>query len=373
MRSSLSLGKIFGIPVGIHYSWLVIFFIVTLSLSLYYFPSRYPFWSEPTYWVIGISTSLLFFTSVVTHELAHSAVAINKGIPVKSITLFIFGGVSHIAREATHPSTELVMAMAGPLSSLGLGVFFGALWLITHPFSEPLAALAYWLAIINVSLAFFNLIPGFPLDGGRVLRSIIWGITENYRRSTQIASWAGQAIAYLFILGGVIIIFSGGFVNGIWLAFIGWFLNNAASASYHQAVLRDVLQGFTAQDVMSRNYSIVPPELTLGELVRSHVLRSDGRSFLVVENGQLAGMVTLSDIRGVSRGRWDLTSVSEAMTPIQKLTLINPQENALTVLDQLEEKGYTTQMPVVEEGRLVGIIGREDVLRFIRVHSELGM
>jgi len=238
MRTSFVIGRIFGIPIGVNYSWFIIFIIVTASLALFYFPENYPKWSVETYWGIALVTSLLFFGSVLAHELCHSIVSIHNGIPVRSITLFIFGGVSQISREAAKASDELVMAAAGPLSSLVLGGIFAAIWYLSLPVSEPVAAVAYWLMIINVSLALFNLIPGFPLDGGRVLRSLLWAVTD-YRRATRIAAISGQGIAYLFIVVGIVIMFLGYWINGLWIAFIGWFLGGAAAASRREVTLQE--------------------------------------------------------------------------------------------------------------------------------------
>lgn len=250
MRGSIRIGKIFGIPIGLHYSWFVIFGIVTFSLSYYIYPDSYPGWSNSMYWLIGIITSLLFFCSVLAHELSHSLVSRRNGVPIKSITLFIFGGVARISRESSRASGEFKMAIAGPLSSMVIAGIFTVIWLISRNSNEPVAALSSWLAYINGSLAVFNMIPGFPLDGGRVLRSILWGATRNYRRATRIATRIGQGVAYLMIIGGLVIAFKYDWLSGIWLAFIGWFLNNAATASFSQVTLREGLGNFTAGDVM---------------------------------------------------------------------------------------------------------------------------
>jgi len=337
---------------------------------MYYFPNFYPLWSKSRYWIVGIVTSLFFFASVLAHELAHSLVCLRSGIPVKSITLFIFGGVAQITREAARPRTELVMAVAGPLSSLAIAGLFTVVWFLARGVSEPVAALAWWLATINTLLALFNMIPGFPLDGGRVLRSIIWAVTGDYRRSTRIASLTGQGIAYLLIFGGVLIMFRGYLVDGLWLAFIGWFLDNAAVQSYRQAVLRDSLQGFTAQDVMSVDYASLPGDLTIRELVEGHLLRTSRRYFLVTDDGRLSGIVTLHNIRAVPQQLWDTTSIRQAMTPTEKLKVAQPGEDAVSILEQMVEEDIN-QMPVVREGRVIGMIARDNLLHFIKMRSEL--
>ena len=258
MGGTFNLGKLFGIQFRLHFSWFVIFILITASLSLQLFPAGYPDWPAALYWVIGLITSLLFFASVVVHELAHSLVGRANGISIGSITLFIFGGVAQMTREATNANAEFKMAFAGPLSSLVLGGFFGLLWFLFEGVVEPLAAISFWLAYVNVALAAFNLIPGFPLDGGRVFRSILWYFSGNYSRSSRIATRVGQGIGYLFILGGILIIFLHPFdltwFDGIWIAFIGWFLESAASASYRQVRWEEALSKIATAEMLPADY-----------------------------------------------------------------------------------------------------------------------
>ncbi|MHB9091687.1 MAG: site-2 protease family protein, partial [Chloroflexota bacterium] len=227
MESSFTLGKIRGIEIGVHFTWLIVFALVTVSLALGYFPQNFPELSSTTDWLLGAAAALLLFASVLVHELSHSFVAQSKGIAVRGITLFIFGGVSNIQGEPHEARDELLIAAAGPVSSLVLGLVFAGLMSVTQGASQTLTALLSYLAVINISLAIFNLIPGFPLDGGRVFRSIVWLVTGSFEGATRIATAVGQVIAYLFIFGGLLIAFSGSFLSGIWLAFIGWFLSNA--------------------------------------------------------------------------------------------------------------------------------------------------
>ena len=377
--TAFNLGKIFGIQFRLHYTWFIIFLLVTVSLSWQLFPMLYPGWSGLTYWVIGIVTSLLFFASVVTHELAHSLVARFYGIPVRSITLFIFGGVAQITREAARPGVEFKMAAAGPVCSLVIGGLFALLWLFTQDIVEPIAALAFWLAQINVVLAIFNLIPGFPLDGGRVFRSLIWRFTGNYKRSTQIAVRVGQGVGYLFILVGILIIFLQPFFqplglswfSGLWLAFIGWFLENAASASYRQVQWRDGLRGFSASQVMTAVYPVVPPNITVNQLVYGYLFAGGHPFFMVADEGRLEGILTLDNIKSVPRQSWEMTQVKDIMTPVSKLNVAYPDQAALSILEQMEEKDIN-QMPVVSGGRVIGLITRDNLIRFLRLRSELG-
>lgn len=372
MGSSLNLGKVLGIPLAINYTWFIVFFLITASLALGQFPHEYPLWSPAEYWTLAVITSLLFFGSVLVHELTHSVIALANGIPVKNITLYVFGGVSQIAREATSPLSELVMAAAGPASSLVIAGLFWGLGALVGKSSQHLAALTQWLANINLVLGIFNLVPGFPLDGGRVLRSTIWLATGNYGRATRLATMAGQGIAYLFIFMGIIMIFTGNWVSGLWIAFIGWFLENAASSSYRQAVLREALQGYTARDVMAQDCALVPRGMSMGELVRDHILRSSRRCFFVASGERLEGMVTLHNIKNVPQDRWDSVTVGEAMIPLEKLKVARPTEDALAILERMDE-GDINQMPVVEDGKVLGMIGRDNLLHFIRTRAELGM
>jgi len=373
--TAFNLGKIFGIQFRLHYTWFIIFLLVAVSLSWQVFPILYPGWSGLTYWVIGIVTSLLFFASVVAHELAHSLVARFYGIPVRSITLFIFGGMAQITREATRPGTEFRMAAAGPVCSLVIGGLFALLWLFTQDAIEPIAALAFWLAQINVVLVIFNLIPGFPLDGGRVFRSLIWRFTGNYKRSTQIAVRVGQGVGYLFILAGILIVFLQPYglswFSGLWLAFIGWFLENAASASYRQVQWRDGLRGFSASQVMTSVYSVVPPNITVNQLVYGYPFAGGYGFFMIVDEGRLEGILTLDNIKAVPRQNWDVTQVKDIMTPIDKLNVAYPDQDALNILEQMEEKDIN-QMPVVSGGRVIGLITRDNLIRFLHLRSVLG-
>ncbi len=373
MGNAFNLGRLFGIQVRLHYTWFIIFVLITVSLSWQYFPFYYHGWSWLMYWMVGIASSLLFFSSVLAHELSHSLVSRSGGIPVKSITLFIFGGVAHIAREPEKASAELKMAVAGPACSLAIGGLFGLLWFLTRGTFEPLAAIAFWLAQVNVVLAAFNLIPGFPLDGGRVFRSILWRATGNYGRSTRIATRVGQGVGYLFILGGILIMFIlHNWFSGLWLVFIGWFLDNAASASYRQAQWREALQGFTAADVMTADYPVAPSDITVSQLVQHHVFPSGRRFFMVADEGRLQGMLTLHNIKSVPRQDWDVTLVRQIMIPVDKLKIAYLNQDALSIMEQMDESAIN-QIPVVSEGRVVGFVARDDMIRFLRTRSELGI
>jgi len=365
MGSAFNLGRLFGIQVRLHYTWFIIFMLLTVSLV-------YPDWSHVLSWVIGIATSLLFFASVLAHELAHSLVGRVNGITIKSITLFIFGGMAQMTREATRAGAELKMAAAGPACSLAIGGLFGLLWFLTQGIFEPLATMALWLASVNGLLAAFNLIPGFPLDGGRVFRSILWRSTGNYIRSTRIATRVGQGVGYLFILVGILMMFllSQTWFSGLWLAFIGWFLASAATASYRQVQWREALLGFTAADVMTSDCPVAPSDITVSQLVQYYVIPSGRRFFVVADEGRLQGILTLHNIKSVPQQDWYLTPVRAIMTPVDKLKVAYPEQDALSIMEQMGESDIN-QMPVVSEGRVIGLVARDNLLRFLRTRSEL--
>jgi Zn-dependent protease/CBS domain-containing protein len=371
MRGNISLGRVFGIPLRLHYTWFIIFALVTYSLVVYpLIEPPYPPIEQRI--ILGILTSLLFFASIVTHELAHSILAIRNNIPVKEITLFVFGGVSQITKEATHPRAELSIAIVGPLTSLALaGIFYG-LYLLLAGTQQILApSLMWWLARINVLLAVFNLIPGFPLDGGRIFRALVWYRTHDYHRATRIATKVGQGIAYAFIAGGIalIIFFSPYWFDGMWLIFIGWFLNDAARASYQQVLLRDALIGITARQVTDYNCPLIPPNLNLTELVQQYILPT-GRSCLLISWGaELEGMVTLQQIKKSPRSRWSTTTVQDIMTPASKLKTAYADQDILSVLQEMNGEN-ANHIPVIEDGKVIGVINREDIARFLRTRAE---
>ena len=374
MRGNISLGRVFGIPLRLHYTWFIIFAWVTFSLVLYpLVEPPYPPIGQRI--ILGILTSLLFFASIITHELAHSILAIRNNIPVKEITLFVFGGVSQITKEATHPRAELSIAIVGPLTSLALaGIFYGLHLLLAGTQQILAASLMWWLAWINVILAVFNLIPGFPLDGGRIFRALVWQRTHDYHRATRIATKVGQGIAYAFIAGGIaLIIFVPQYwFNGLWLIFIGWFLRDAARASYQQVLLRDALMGITARQVTDYDCPLIPPHLNLMELVQQHILPTGRSCFLISWGAELEGMVTLQQIKKVPRTRWAITPVQDIMTPASKLKVAYADQDILSVLQEMNGES-TNHIPVMEAGKVIGIINREDIARFIRTRADFGI
>ena len=375
LRGGIPIGKYFGIPVKLHWSWFIIFGIITWALATGYFPVEYPDWNTATYWSVGALTSILFFASVLAHELAHSRVAQAAGMTVSSITLFIFGGVSQLTEEPSTPKVEFRMAIAGPGSSLLLGGIFLGIFFATRNTVEVIAGLTFWLGFINVALAAFNMIPGFPLDGGRVLRSILWWRSGNLRTSTRTAATIGRGVGYLFIFGGIFLIFWGWpdwLFQGLWIALIGWLLENAAMGSYRQVALHDMLSGHKVSEVMSRECTMIPAGITVERLVNEHILASGRRCFPVVDDGRVLGLITMHNVKVVPQEQWGNRTVKEAMTPLDKVKQVRPDEDLTSVMQLLTEEDVN-QLPVIENNEVVGIVGRDRLLTFINTRAELGM
>ncbi len=373
MGGSLKIGRIFGIQIGIHISWLIIAFLVTYTLAVVQFPETYRGWTQAEYWIVGAATALLFFVSVLVHEVSHALVAQRLGVRVRDITLFVFGGAAHIESDARRPRDEALIAVVGPLSSLILGGLLAALGLaITHP---QLGAVVGWLAGINVALAIFNLIPGFPMDGGRILRAALWAIRRDSLKATRTAALVGRTFGYLLIALGVITALEGsGLLGGVWLALIGWFLSNAADGAVAQLTLERSLRGVHVREVMDDTPPAVRPNVTVAELVHEHLMRGDGRSFLVTQDeGILAGVVTLTDVRRVPRDAWETTRVTDIMTRFGELATVRPDDPLEKALKLLQER-EVGQLPVVRQGReAIGLLTRSGILRLIDTRLKLGI
>ncbi len=367
-NGGLKIGRIFGIPIYVHSSWVIIFALITLTLRTQ-FSAQHASWSARQNWSLGVITSLLFFASVLFHELAHSVVAMRYKIPVVSITLFVFGGLARIGREAASAGQEFNIAIAGPISSY----FLSAVCYLLAPHSgrfEMLGAAAWWLAGINAALATFNLAPGFPLDGGRILRAIAWGITKDFAKATRIASRSGQVLAYLLILFGVWQAFNGNWVNGLWLAFIGWFLRTAAQETYAQVAIQSTLAGLRAADIMTPDVPTVPRDMSLEDYVQE-VLRTGRRCHIVTGNGVPVGLVTLRAVSGCPREEWSNTSLQAVMRKVDEIQWAAPAESVLGILSRMRERDIN-QMPVLEEGRIVGIVARDAILRVLQTRIQVG-
>jgi len=375
VESSFTIARIRGIPIGVHYTWAFAVLLITWSLAAGYFPASYPGWSRPMYFLVGATAAVLLFVSVLLHELCHSVVAQARGLKVHSITLFIFGGVSNIAQESEDPQDEFLIAVVGPVSSLALAGMFWLAGLALPNDLSPTSALLTYLAMVNLMLAIFNILPGFPLDGGRVLRAILWGVTGSVVRGTTIASVVGQVVAFLFIGYGflqILQIFDGGFLNGLWIAFIGWFLNSAAESTRRQVQMQEGFKGVKVGAVMTPDPPFVGPALTVRELVDEYILRRGLRAMPVALDGRIVGLVSLTDVQKLPEAEWSGNSVGAIMTK-EPLRSVGPDTPVTKALEMLVELDVNQVLVVDTDGSLLGILSRGDVMRFLQLRSELHM
>lgn len=367
MRNSFSLGSFFGIEIRVDASWLIVLSLVVWLLSTHYFPMSYPDWAPEATLALAFLTAVLFGLSVVAHELAHSLVSGRLGLRVPRITLFIFGGMAEISREPERPRDEFLIAIAGPLASLALALAFGALVLggpAFGPLGLPLAALGQWLAVVNLGLALFNLLPGLPLDGGRILRAAIWGFSRNYQTATRIAGVVGRLIAMALVFWGFWQVAQGRWADGLWVASIGWFLAQAASRSMAGGGLRHLLAGHTARDVMLTDGPRVSPVMTVQTLVDEVMGSSGRRGFLVTGGNRVIGLITLKEIQAVPREKWRVTTVGTAMILLKDLQTASPDLPLSEVVERLATG--VDPLPIVEAGQLVGMVARDSVSTFLR-------
>ncbi len=384
---SFHIGKVLGIDIRVDSSWLFIFVLMTWNLTAV-FGHWHPSWSAAEQFAVAIVASLLFFGCILAHELAHSAVAMRFGVRVRSITLFLFGGVSNIEHEPAAAAAEFSTAIVGPLTSIALGVIFvllgGAVTagsLQGAPSLDavaanlgPLETLLVWLGPINVVIGVFNLIPAFPLDGGRVLRSILWAISHNLKSATGQASAIGQAIGWLFVVAGIAMafglrlpFFGTGIVGGLWLAFIGWFVQNGALQAYRRLAIDEALAGHTVEEMMRVGAPVLPPDLPVSVFVHDYLVRSDERALPVVRDGQLLGVVSLPDIRAVPSDEWPSTPIGAVMRPRERLAVATPREPLTEAFTQLASLDLD-ELPVLEGGRLVGVLQRRDIARWLQLN-----
>lgn len=376
MEAHVKLGRVAGIEIGLHYSWLIIAFLITLSLAGHFYTTN-PHWGPGAIWSAAVVTGILFFAAIVLHELAHSLVAKARGVPVRTITLFALGGVANIERDAGDAKTEFWMGIAGPLASVAIGlVCLGLAWAVgwsekMTPESPPMAVLV-WLGYINVLLAGFNMIPGFPLDGGRVLRAALWWGTGNADRATRMAARVGQVVAFIFILLGLWQFFTWGGFGGLWIAIIGWFLFEAASASYAQVEVAASLRGLRVRDIMAAACTKVDAGTSIQTFAEEYLLKTAQRCFVVEENGRTAGLITLSDMKRIEREKWPLTPVAAVMRPFTELKTIAPDAPVIEAL-QIMGREDVNQLPVMSKGRLEGIISRSHIFHVLQARSELSM
>jgi Zn-dependent protease/CBS domain-containing protein len=389
MRSGFRLGRIAGIEVFADWSLLIIFLLIAFGLATGVFPAWHPDWPAALAWGTALGAAALFLASVLVHELSHALIGRLGGIQVRRITLFMLGGMAHMEREPPTWRSELAMAAIGPVTSLALGLAF--LWLaglIAGPLDidpedpgrllaslSPLATLLAWLGPVNILLGVFNLVPGFPLDGGRVLRALLWGATGSLRKATRWASAGGQGFAWLLIGTGVLMLLGfrfpllgGGPFGGLWLMFIGWFLNNAALVSYRQLLVKQTLEEVPVGRLMQTRLARVDPELPVARLVEEQMMASGQRVLPVERAGRFLGLVSLSDLQKSERRAWERMTAADIMTPLERLACVAPEADAGDALEELARRGVN-QLPVLEDGRLVGLLRREDVLKWLSLHE----
>jgi Zn-dependent protease len=368
-RHTIPLGRIFGIRIDLDYSWFLILGLLTWALAVSYYPAEFGNWSTGEYWVMGLVTALMLFVSVLIHELGHSVVAQRFGMAVPRITLFVFGGVSEIAEEPASPRAEFAMAAVGPLTSFALAALFWELEPLVAS-SAPLLALTRYLAYLNLILGAFNLIPGFPLDGGRVFRAIVWRFTGDYHRATIVAAGTGRVFGFLLIFLGFWRVLAGDFLNGLWIAFIGWFLESAAASMLIQERLKSLIGERRVAYAMKRDFPRVPGDVNVQELVDKYVLPAGARYFVVDSNGGPAGLVTLGRIKEVPRPLWPQTRVSQVMIPMGSLNTIPSDAHLWDALEKMGRDGVN-QLPVVDRNGIVGVLSRDDVMQNLRIQQAL--
>ena len=370
MRSQISLGRVFGIRIGLHYSWFIIALLIVFSLSAQ-FHSSHPSWGDGVILALAVATAILFFISLLLHELAHSVVAKSWGLPVREITLFALGGVSQIEKEAGSAKVEFWMASVGPLTSACIGLLCLALSRLWGVDSSPVTSMVSWLGYINLALAVFNLIPGYPLDGGRILRALIWWKTADMDRATRLASRVGQVVALIFIGIGILRFFGGAGIGGLWIAFIGWFLLQAARESYLRISLQHAIDGVSVADVMTTDCPTVSANLNVQHFVEENLLPTGRRCFIVVDHGTVEGLVTPHEVKQAERVRWPSITLRDIMRPVEQLRTVTPDTPLASALEMMSRNDLN-QLPVVSNGRMEGILSRAQVLSFLQTRTEFG-
>jgi Zn-dependent protease/CBS domain-containing protein len=369
-RHTIPIGRVLGIPIDLDYSWFLIAALITWLLAVNYYPAEFKGATSVEYWVMGAVTAILFFASIVVHELAHSWVALRYKVPVQRITLFIFGGVSQIAGEPPSASAEFLIAVVGPLTSFALAAvfFFLERLLVNLP---PALAVAKYLALINGILGLFNLVPAFPLDGGRVFRAIVWGANKNFRRATLIAASTGRFFGFLFIVWGVWQVLRGNIVNGLWIAFIGWFLESAAGAQIQQQMVQGLLGSHKVSEAMGNACAHIAGDTTLQKVIDQEVLTHGRHCFLVDRGDRVVGLLTLHNVKEIPRPSWSTTTAAQAMTPVEKLSKIDPNAELWTAMEKMGRDGIN-EMPVMQGNNLIGLLSTGDIVKYLRTLQQVG-
>jgi len=367
--------RIAGIQIIIDYSWFIIFFLVIYSMAESYFPQTQKHFTAPQYWTMGLVTATLLFASVLLHELAHSFVAIRFGIQVLSIRLFIFGGLAQVSQEPRTGRHEFLIALAGPVASMALAFFFAAAYGVVYVGggSRAVSSVAGYLMLSNVVLAFFNLIPGFPLDGGRILRAILWDRWDDIARATRVVSQIGNAFAlFLIILGAVQFFLTQSLISGLWFIFTGLFMKQSAVGSYQAVVVKQALAGVQIRQIMTEHVVTVDWLVSVDELVRDYIYRHQFTNFPVFNRDEFIGMVSLADVKTVPKELWGFKQVRDIMTPVDQVPSLKPTDDVTEALSRMVTDDLG-RMPVVDDGRLVGIVSRRDIMNLFKIKSDLGV
>jgi Zn-dependent protease/predicted transcriptional regulator len=382
MKANIKLGRIWGIPIGLNWSWFLVFVLMSSSLAATLFPAMLPEAAVSIHWILGAVTTVLLFGSVLLHELGHAFEALRHKLPVRRITLFIFGGVAELSEDTRNPQEEFRIAIAGPIVSMALAVGFYVTWLLSRDLTGYLATPALYLARINLLLALFNLIPGFPLDGGRVLRAAIWAWSGSQVRATNYASVGGQIVAAGFMGTGAFALFGGDVSGGVWMLFIGWFLFSAASSAMGQNRMRTTLENVRVDQVLQPGYARVSRSLTIDRLVSDHVLARGEGYFLVEEAGRIAGIITLTDVARVDRRRWSSTTVEQIMTAPERLVVLPSEASLLEALEAMERREVQqvpvmrdpdVSLPLLTSDTIIGILSKREISEYLGKRSKLGL
>ena len=366
MSGTFGLGRLFGVSIRVHFSWVFIFALIAWSLASIWLPERYGGWSSAQYWTVGVIGSALLFVCVLIHELSHSLEAIRRGVSVESITLFFLGGFSQLADESRSAGEEFWISVVGPVSSLVLAMIFGLLYLNFRSSPGQITAIVQFLMVVNLAIGIFNLLPAFPLDGGRVLRSMVWRATKSQERATRVASMTGSVLGFGLIGLGIVSVFTNNFITGIWLVFIGWFIQSTASSTRHARGDRMVASGRTVRDAMEYEYPTVPPGMSLQRLLDEHISKSFERAYLVMLGDTFHGLITVTDVRRVPEDERETKWVSEAMTRVPDVLTLSADDRLEAGLRLLAERNIH-QVVVIEDGRPIGLLTRAGVLRVMEV------
>jgi Zn-dependent protease/CBS domain-containing protein len=369
---SLKIGRIIGVEIRLHYTWLIIFMLITFTLAQGFMPQQYPGQSTIIYWITGAASAILLFASVLFHELFHSYMAIRRGIAVPRITLFLFGGVSQIAEEPDDPTAEFRISVVGPLSSFALGGIFGGIWFVSETLSLPVAVVAplNYGFLINILLGLFNLLPAFPLDGGRILRARLWARKKDILAATELSTRISSFFAYGLMFFGFLSMISGEVLGGIWLLFIGWFLKNGAEATLQQTTVTQTLTDVQVKDIMTTEVITIGPDISVIEAIRNYFYRYKHGGYPVINDTGLCGIITSHDIQNLPKERWGSTYVWNIMTPTDQLITVSPEDLATDALAKMS-KHDLGRLPVIQDRQLVGLVTRSDVMRAIRRRTDL--